>query len=126
MTNKVVIGERFGRWTVVREEPHIRGARRVWCRCECGVERSLVITVLRLGRSKSCGCRPAPIKPGDRFGRWTVVAPAEPAIYGKKKYARVSCRCDENYILNVGAENGDTSRDRPAIGATSKMEGRHG
>lgn len=36
----------------------------------------------------------APIKPGDPFGRWTVIGPAEPLISGHRSFKRWLCRCE--------------------------------
>lgn len=48
-------GEAFGRWVVLGRDKNKKGT--FWlCRCSCGVEKSVVSTVLRDGRSKSCGC----------------------------------------------------------------------
>lgn len=54
-------GDRFGRWIVLREgRPTInnRGAPVRWalCRCDCGVERSVRVSILNNGMSRSCGC----------------------------------------------------------------------
>ena len=60
-----ITGKRFGDWTVlaIRPERKRRGRRVVavlWlCRCDCGTERIVWGTNLRLGRSASCGCRVA-------------------------------------------------------------------
>lgn len=47
---------KYGRWTVIGES-FIRGTRRfVPCRCDCGTERTVLLTELRMGHSASCGC----------------------------------------------------------------------
>ena len=53
-------GKRFGRWTVLAMHPERycwKGGRAaLWlCRCDCGTERVVFGTSLRLGKSKSCG-----------------------------------------------------------------------
>lgn len=53
--------EQFGRWEVIEEAaPLIRGngapLRRVVARCSCGTERLVLLSNLRSGKSKSCGC----------------------------------------------------------------------
>lgn len=58
----VDVGERFHRWTVTDSEP-VYGVsptgnrfRRYACRCDCGTERTVLLSSLRNGASKSCGC----------------------------------------------------------------------
>lgn len=49
-------GQTFGRWTVVRRSSNCRhGSSRWLCQCECGGEDIIHGTVLRDGRSRSCG-----------------------------------------------------------------------
>jgi len=50
-----MVGERFGRWTVVRTQAST-SQRRCWCRCDCGVERAVFAFSLLAGTSQSCGC----------------------------------------------------------------------
>lgn len=54
---KDIQGQRFGRWTVIRFS-HIgtSGAAMWWCKCDCGTERAVQGSSLRMGLSKSCGC----------------------------------------------------------------------
>lgn len=56
--NKDITGVKFGKWTVIRRNPH-KTKTRSWhwlCRCECGSERVVNGHSLRSGRSISCGC----------------------------------------------------------------------
>lgn len=51
------IGEKYGRWTVMRyvgtDEKY---RRRVLVKCECGTERTVRFSELKYGASTSCGC----------------------------------------------------------------------
>lgn len=49
-------GQRFGRWTVIERDNTITTTVAWRCRCECGVEKTVRSSVLRSGKSKSCGC----------------------------------------------------------------------
>lgn len=52
-----VIGHVFGRLTVRSEAERLNGkSRRVVCRCECGVEKTVLLGHLRSGATQSCGC----------------------------------------------------------------------
>lgn len=60
----VAVGSKFTRWTVVSEAetriyegPKGQVKFRYWnCICECGAERQVRQTVLKSGKSRSCGC----------------------------------------------------------------------
>lgn len=73
-------GERFGRLTVIRENPvpHIQpgGTRdRRWdCICDCGKQITVRQRLLRSGKTSSCGCLTARQLAGKRFGRLTVIS----------------------------------------------------
>ena len=47
-----LVGEKFGRLTVLADLPH----RRHLCRCECGNAKEADRSHLRSGRTRSCGC----------------------------------------------------------------------
>lgn len=51
-------GERFGRLTVLREDPQAYPDRKVrWvCQCDCGTVKSINGRYLRSGDTRSCGC----------------------------------------------------------------------
>lgn len=52
-----LMGQTFGRLTVVGRAPRNRQGRAQWhCRCVCGGETTVRSDVLRRGRSASCGC----------------------------------------------------------------------
>ena len=53
----VTIGMTIGKWTLIDEaNPNSRGQRIMVCACECGVTKTVILTHLFAGRSKSCGC----------------------------------------------------------------------
>jgi hypothetical protein len=52
----IIIGEKYNKLTVIREDGLIGGRRAVFCRCECGKEiKTKAVSVFK-GRVKSCGC----------------------------------------------------------------------
>jgi len=52
-----ISGMKFGRWTVIRKDEECLGKdSRYFCKCECGVFRSVTTTSLNSGKSTSCGC----------------------------------------------------------------------
>lgn len=53
-----VIGNRYGRLTVISDAPPNDrwNRRRVHCRCDCGDTRSYELSAVRTGNTASCGC----------------------------------------------------------------------
>lgn len=52
-----LIGRRFGRYVIIKEvDQDKHGNRRMLCRCDCGVEKEVLLNALLSGVSKSCGC----------------------------------------------------------------------
>lgn len=51
-----MVGQRFGRLTVVRITSHIGKSTAWWCRCDCGNEKAVRTLQLTAGKTKSCGC----------------------------------------------------------------------
>jgi hypothetical protein len=49
-----LIGQRFGRWTVLKLDKS--KPRNYICRCDCGTIKSVFSGTLKNGQSKSCGC----------------------------------------------------------------------
>lgn len=60
MEKKIFIGQRFNRWTILKETPRQkfsgRSYRMVKVKCDCGVERVSKLSIITSGHSKSCGC----------------------------------------------------------------------
>ena len=59
---KDLTGQKFNRWTVIKEVESIprkdrKGIKKAWlCRCDCGTEKVVIQDLLVSGHSKSCGC----------------------------------------------------------------------
>jgi len=53
-----ITGRKFGRWLVVSLLPERSpDGKSLWlCRCDCGTQRGVCGTSLRIGHSASCGC----------------------------------------------------------------------
>ncbi len=57
MRNSIMIGERFGRLTVIAFDHKDKHGRTVClCKCDCGNEKEVAKSNLTSGNSKSCGC----------------------------------------------------------------------
>lgn len=52
-----MVGMRVGRWTVVGRAENSPTGKAMWrCACDCGATKVLGGTLIRTGRSQSCGC----------------------------------------------------------------------
>lgn len=94
-----VVGERFGKLTIVED----LGGGKIKCRCDCGTIKVFNKWNVTHGRSTSCGCsrkhnRPELIKNtvGQRFGRLVVKR--------ELGYGKVLCECDcgNEKVVNKG------------------------
>jgi len=108
-----LIGQRFGRWMVLKLS-YAEKRKVYWlCRCDCGIERMIDGSTLRNGQSKSCGCYSKDLirerqlidLTGQKFGRWLVLH------YSHTKDNRVYwlCRCIcgiEKNVLSNRLRNG--------------------
>jgi len=56
MNSGDMIGQAYGRLTVLSIANLGDGKRRVACKCECGKEVIVLVSSLRQGRTRSCGC----------------------------------------------------------------------
>lgn len=87
-----LVGERFGKLTVIKEAERKPDKRRQWlCKCDCGNETTLTTTALTSGNTRSCGCMRTKDLVGKRFGKLVVLEKTN-----RKKYKRFlwKCKCD--------------------------------
>ena len=73
-------GDKINYWTIININPPADHRYHFLCRCICGRERWVSCSALRLGKSKSCGCKKRcnqkeyDLKPGDNVGYWTILS----------------------------------------------------
>jgi hypothetical protein len=93
-----LVGKRYGRLVVLKYNRREKPPSSFWlCRCDCGVEKSILGASLRIGNTKSCGClsidkaREKGVDlTGRRFGKLVVKK-----LIGTKNSARHwLCECD--------------------------------
>lgn len=107
-----LLGDQFGRWTVIAEADTRRGARYLLCRCTCGNEAEVAMSSLRSGHSRSCGClasdmtrerwshvnlQRAELAVGQRFGQLTVCG--EPVLVDGLRRYPVKCDCGRERMV---------------------------
>ena len=140
-----LIGEKFGRLTVVTESPEKKKSNtcKTWvCKCDCGNMCVVPTNRLRSGNTKSCGCIHKQKYPKDltgiRFGSLIVIERDEDKVLPSGQTAKMwKCRCDccgrtvsvmrTNLVSGAtrscgsGCTRGILIRDRASIQEFNKM-----
>ena len=134
-----MIGKKFNRWTVLKDDGFTEGKNkryyRYLCVCDCGTVRSVIGRSLRKGITKSCGClqkeraAAAQVKHGHAsrggttrtYYTWTgMIARCTQPHHGHYKYygARGIKVCDrwlnsfENFLADMGERPAGRTIDR--------------
>lgn len=104
MAVKINIGDKFIHWTILEELPnHVSPggtSRKMYkCQCDCGTIRDVSVSLLRTGKSTSCGCRGSYLKPKDIYQEWTVIEKVkEKNSHGSQFYL---CQCSCGILRKV-------------------------
>lgn len=120
MKLKDLKGQRFGKLTAISYQGLVPSGARLrgkWlCRCDCGNTVSVIAANLRKGNSKSCGCSRSEsrtgVKPGNSYGRLTVLERSGSKKHGKSSFAAWRCLCScgrETRVIGMSLSNGDTT-----------------
>lgn len=94
-----LIGQKFGRLTVIDFSGLKRGDRWLWtCRCKCGNTVYVPACRLKNGTTKSCGCYRKDVQTkditGQQFGRLTVIEPTDKrGKYTESIIWKCKCEC---------------------------------
>lgn len=110
-----LVGQKFGRWTVLERAPN-KGKSVYWvCQCDCGTIKQVKAASLKSGRSQSCGCLQKDLLAnrgpeykgkkiihleGQKFGDLEVL---ELVGLDDRKQAIWRCKCSCGKIINVKA-----------------------
>ena len=96
MKKNDLLGQRFGRLTVIAEAPSSETGQARWvCRCDCGRECTVLGKSMKNGHTASCGCLREKDLTGQRIGRLTVIARSDKrSPRGKRTTPVWECRCD--------------------------------
>ena len=96
-------GKKFNKLTILRDgEGLLEGKKKrrsVFCKCDCGQEKELLLRRVTKGRIKSCGCltggRIATIIPGEKFNDFTIIKELPYKEYSNTiiRYVEVMCDC---------------------------------
>ena len=132
-TMKSLIGERFGRLTVIEFSHKTESRKYYWkCKCDCGVEKIIRADSLKNGSIQSCGCynKESASKrwigvrndlTGKKFGRLTVIKPLRRSNRGYIWLCKCDCgnqhetytnRLTSGAVSSCGCYNLELSRQR--------------
>ena len=91
-----LIGERFGKLTVIEQVSSDKCGNRKWrCLCDCGGEHIATTGNLRSGRTTNCGCKKSPDLTGKVFGKLTVLGRSDKRNpRGARTTPMWECRCE--------------------------------
>ncbi len=92
-----MIGQKFNRLTVIKEEEKLRyktsTVRRFLCRCDCGNEKVIIGAHLRSGKIQSCGCYNIEVATERGTKMWTRHGNYYHPLW--KTYSGMIKRCEE-------------------------------
>ena len=95
-------GKKFGKLQVVKIS-HKNAQGVFWeCICDCGVKTVVRATLLRSGKTKSCGCFSKTDLNGKKFGKLTVLRSTDKRNNGHVLW---ECKCDCGNIVEVQSCN---------------------
>lgn len=103
--SKIIVGQKYSKWTVLEYTKTERSARWYLCRCDCGTEQEIRATYLFTGKAQGCTfCRDKEtVYIGKQFGRLTILD--DKPITDSHKYTEKKrtylCQCDCGNILHV-------------------------
>lgn len=116
-TENELVGQKFGRLTVIGFSRSIDEANYWNCECECGGLTEVKTNLLKSGQTRSCGCLQKEMratsggnaniddKTGKKFGRLTAIEISHKTETGLIVW-RCSCECGtESHLVRAGALN---------------------
>lgn len=102
-----LIGQRFGKLTVLEKAQNVSGRTAWLCQCDCGEQKVVTTKLLRDGTTQSCGCLKRKELIGQKFGRLTVIKPTKERRHGSVVW-ECQCECGNiTYATTEGLRVGD-------------------
>lgn len=100
--NKIdMTGRTFGNWKVIRYDGKKKKRSYWWCKCSCGLEKSVDGMELRRGNSTSCGHDKKVDLTGKTFNEWTVLKSSRIVKEGSERIHFWLCQCSCGKIREV-------------------------
>lgn len=98
-------GDKYNRLTILSETEWRYAKRYVKCKCDCGAVGYYMLSAIKRGAIKSCGClkkKYPTVKVGDVFNRLTIIELTKVSIASK---AKVRCICGEECYVVINKLN---------------------
>lgn len=111
INKKNLIGQKFGRLTVIKDSGQRNNDRQImWeCKCECGNITLVATKYLTSEKTQSCGCIKTVDLTGQRFGKLIAIRPTEKRS-GRSIVWECKCECGNlAYISTRNLRCGDTN-----------------
>jgi len=112
MKNTNLIGQKFGKITVLSRNKKSRAGYSWLCQCECGNKKNIATSILINNQVKSCGCmKKKPDLIGQEFGSGIVIAESSREENNKTygKWWKLKCKCGKEYCAETWClKRGDT------------------
>lgn len=125
-----IVGQKFGKLTVLSVVPKKPGTYYCECICDCGNYKACYKGSLKAGTTKSCGCLliEFPIRPGQnitgqKFGELTVIEWTKER--GRKGGSRWKCQCSCGQFIEASKDRlkrGLTTACRKCVAARPKKQ----
>lgn len=111
---KDLLGQKFGKWTVLNRNPvnYQKKEARWDCVCECGTKHTITGRVLARGGSKSCGCADKKNMDltGKRFGSMVVQGLHEENAREGARLWKCLCDCGNLTLVRTAPLNNGSSQ----------------
>lgn len=102
-----LIGQKFGKLTIIDFTLAERNRQKYICECECGTVIIVDPNKLHNGKSKSCGCAKTNAYEkyknyiGQKINKWTVINLVPPNDKNKVWFAKCICECGTEKNINI-------------------------
>ena len=111
---KSLVGNSYGKWTVIYPTVKTKNNRKYVCHCECGTVRAVNAASLRANRTMSCGCKGQnadgiKLQPGMTWGKIKILA--DTGRRTNKKEIIFRCEDEDGVIFedkSTNIKNGNT------------------
>lgn len=117
-----LMGQKFGRWTVVGLEFKNTRLWKAPCKCDCGREQDVHTSSLFAGTSTQCrwcASNAHRFQIGEVFGEWVVSGISERPVKGENG-RRIKCRCSCGHVQTICASSLTSGKSKRCTGCSDR------